>query len=748
MNTMTKTIFAAFALAAVGSARAGEVLTGDAAVAKFPASLQKMGLTTAKWMQLTNGVEYYYGYFTNLLGTIDGYTKSKNAVHLLRIDYANAPVMMKLVDHTQESPNKWKTSETAARGNALFAINLMMEYKDSSFHPHGYAKARGTVIPNGMTLSNTGVKGGYAFNDDKTYAFSTDWTATNPATGKIYADDWDNVFTKEAVTMSNGKVTWGSGASYFGRANYPFFGTTADGVIWVGTVDGRNSSSDGLGYHEVAALQKELGCIDGVCCDGGGSTTMAIRKDLMTASDICPTQKLSSDADNNYYTMNYLSDGSERKVINQLLFVVPFKLGDAAARPQTDYNGNVVTVAFAGEIPPDAEATATLKLEDPDYTGVGTVDAERHVVTFELDDAAVTAGNTYVGEIRLVLGADVYTKSVRLVQGTLKLVETSDWIRETAGSFASTGAWSGDRAEVSEGVISVSNATFTASESAPQDAVVTIASELSFKNVTGDRIDPLSRAALTVVKAGGVNRYAFQTADGVVTNFDVVATLGGVSCVTVTLDNAEHLVSYAVGGNTFGPFPAGTGAEGGVEKVVYAGVTDVASLNGSYTVESVDANLAKSGGAEFPTVAEALAAGSPVELLWDASWNPSVEGEYSVATNGHRLVIGGAMAYSVRDNGDGTLTVTVSGADPEAAEPSSITLAGSTVTIGVADPKDGLWYAVEKTTDIKTPFVVDDTTWVSGASLISGQTGIVVTLGSGEKQAFYRIVTSAVAPIR
>ena len=57
---------------------------------------------------------------------------------------------------------------------------------------------------------------------------------------------------------------------------------------------------------------------------------MAIRKDLMTASNICDTQKTSADS-SDYYTMNYLSGrtvlgvnigaGSERAVINQLLFV-------------------------------------------------------------------------------------------------------------------------------------------------------------------------------------------------------------------------------------------------------------------------------------------------------------------------------------------------------------------------------------------------------------------------------------------
>ena len=201
---------------------------------------------------------------------------------------------------------------------------MTMEYREGTLgyfspKPQGYAKADGAVIPNGAEA--TGTKAGFAFNDDKSYKFDKDWPAVDPETGKTKADAWDNVVTHEAYTIHDGVATWGANATYFSRANYTFFGTTADGVLWAGAVDGRREGvSDGLAYHEVAALQRALGCVGGVCCDGGGSTTMAIRKDLMTASDVCDTQKTSSSA-SDYYTMNYLDDGSERAVINQLLFV-------------------------------------------------------------------------------------------------------------------------------------------------------------------------------------------------------------------------------------------------------------------------------------------------------------------------------------------------------------------------------------------------------------------------------------------
>ena len=54
-------------------AQGAGVLKGKPAVAKFPEGLRGMGLQTTRWVQLTKGVEYYYGSFTNLLGTLDGY---------------------------------------------------------------------------------------------------------------------------------------------------------------------------------------------------------------------------------------------------------------------------------------------------------------------------------------------------------------------------------------------------------------------------------------------------------------------------------------------------------------------------------------------------------------------------------------------------------------------------------------------------------------------------------------------------
>ena len=44
------------------------------------------------------------------------------------------------------------------------------------------------------------------------------------------------------------------------------------------------------------------------------------------------------------------------------------------------------------------------------------------------------------------------------------------------------------------------------------------------------------------------------------------------------------------------------------------------------------------------------------------------------------------------------------------------------------------------------PFVVDQSTWVSGSSLIAGTAELAIAMDGSESQAFYRIVVSATKP--
>ncbi len=302
-------VTAAIAAALALSCAAGEPVTGDAAVAKFPAALQEMGLHTARWMQLTNGVEYYYGRFSSLCGY-------KNDLHMIRVDYRMAPVRLKFVDNTTTSTPKKTTSAVASEHNALFAINGTFGGGDGNI-PQGFTKFAGRVVPNG-----NGCDDGLAMNDDKTYSFGKDWNETSAA-------GWSDVITTEAYCLHNGEMTWSSRGN-FSLAPYTFVGGTTNDVLWVCVVDGRNDSSQGLSYYETGLLLQKLGCSEGMCFDGGGSTTMVIRKDIMTVPDIASTQATAKGSPN-YYKMNFEANFKEifgmkiglgeRAVVNQLLFV-------------------------------------------------------------------------------------------------------------------------------------------------------------------------------------------------------------------------------------------------------------------------------------------------------------------------------------------------------------------------------------------------------------------------------------------
>ena len=421
----------------------------------------------------------------------------------------------------------------------------------------------------------------------------------------------------------------------------------------------------------------------------------------------------------------------------------PIELGEPVSRPGRDFNGSTVTVGFTGDIPEGAEPTARITIDGADYPG--TVDMASRTVTIVVPASAVTVGNTYAATVTLTVDGVDYTKTTTLEQGRPVIDETSGWIHETAATFESTGAWSGDKAAVADGAIAVSNATFTAATAAPSNAVVTITSTFSFGEASDEAFETSSRAGITVVPVEGVGRYAVLTADGAVTNLSVVAETASPVTVMVVMDCWAKTVSYSVDGMSLGTYPMAEKEEG-VSTMRYSGATAVTALDGSYLLDWLDTNLARAGGTEYPTVEEAVQSGKkPVELLWDASWDPTTPGSYTITTNGYELVVGGDLSSSVVDNGDGTITVSVTD-DTVHVRAKSITVGATTVLVGVAGIKAGYWYALEKTTDLAKDFVLDPTTWTSAADLLAGTGELEIALDENEPCAFYQIRESETEP--
>ena len=150
-------------------------------------------------------------------------------------------------------------------------------------------------------------------------------------------------------------------------------------------------------------------------------------------------------------------------------------------------------------------------------------------------------------------------------------------------------------------------------------------------------------------------------------------------------------------------------------------------------------NAAKAGDTEYPTVEEAIQSGKePVELLRDATWDPTTPGEYTITTNGYDLDIGGDLEHSVKDNGDGSITVTVTDGAVR-VRASSIAVGATTVLVGVEGIKADRWYALEKTTDLAQAFVLDETTWTPATDLLVGTGELEIAIGENEACAFYQI---------
>ncbi len=127
-----------------------------------------------------------------------------------------------------------------------------------------------------------------------TFSCSVDdpaWETVSYATGALYQ------LVKDSQVVS-GLDTTGNPRTAIGKK--------ADGTLIFYTMDGRRSGhSMGASQTQVAKRLIELGCVEAMCLDGGGSTTMAITKPGETTSTL----------------INVPSESSERAVSTQILLL-------------------------------------------------------------------------------------------------------------------------------------------------------------------------------------------------------------------------------------------------------------------------------------------------------------------------------------------------------------------------------------------------------------------------------------------
>ena len=188
--------------------------------------------------------------------------------------------------------------ETRRNVNVVGAVN-------ASFFNMANGQPIGALVMNGMVITTSGAESTFWIDaDGKAHISGADFRVT------------EEMGVKEAVGGSSILVKDGAVVypeDYSGGTNpRTAVGIKADGTVVFYEVDGRQAPySTGMYLYELALMMKDLGCVDAMNLDGGGSSTFA-------------TQREGEDNDNGRAGLtirNRPSDGYERTVSSTLMVV-------------------------------------------------------------------------------------------------------------------------------------------------------------------------------------------------------------------------------------------------------------------------------------------------------------------------------------------------------------------------------------------------------------------------------------------
>ena len=467
-----------------------------------------------------------------------------------------------------------------------------------------------------------------------------------------------------------------------------------------------------------------------------------------------------------------------------------------ASKPGVDYNGSTVSFDVSqltfgpygfGDL------VATLDVNGKTYAGEVTATGETDCrVSFAVDAAganAVVASNRYDASFALWLenGTDGRTDLARVCERLIQGVPVEgllDWFVETPQSSGADGDWTLGALPVvpatdeTEEHLVVETPTgvplvYTPKREMPEERRGVIETTLLFTEASEEDEDERppedARCAARIVgdedvgyrlqvyaaapdDAGGTTArwqdgdtaeaagFAFVKGAEYTIRFELDCRADGESGEAVGLScfarssGGEYVKLFA--GEALRP--AGGTEERRIRNFSLLGRGKIARLNGAYQAEVVDASLAESEGVRYATVADAVAAGGQVTLLWDASWTPTENGDYSFVSNGHELKIGGDLVFKVTKSADGTLSVTVGGTVEE-PKPTTIALKDGKVVIGVANPDPKRRYALARVEKLGDEFVTDESTRKTGAELLSG-TSLEASVKPGATAEFFKVV--------
>ena len=281
----------------------------------FPKEIRDAEPVDVKRFDFAPGVEYGYVYCNRLFG-------HPGDVHAVRIELAKAKlrplVRQGAFESRENKKGRLKTTSAAAAANqALFGTNGSF-FKWSELEPFYGCKVGGETGP---AKCNGGC--GFAYKAD----------GSKMKVGRIAKEElaeWDGFLLGESVA-AKGKCSldWKRPTAVKTKPEAPrtAYGQDAEGkYVWIFITGGRKKGvkpSMGLSYFDVADLGLWFGCSEVVNMDGGGSTTLVVDRKALKDSDKPYSGEAhpAKGAGSGYEILNCTSDGSERAVLDHILFV-------------------------------------------------------------------------------------------------------------------------------------------------------------------------------------------------------------------------------------------------------------------------------------------------------------------------------------------------------------------------------------------------------------------------------------------
>ena len=193
------------------------------------------------------------------------------------------------------------TTVEAMRSAANAGCDVVAGVNADFFRINGDYSPQGLCIKQGKLLSGVEGRPWFGITKDGRAVMGDASAYSKYATQLQEAVGASTVLLKNGLVENVGYLS----ASKADRHPRTLVGTRADGTVLIIAIDGRQTKvSNGASYSDMAWILLELGAVDAVNLDGGGSTT------FVTCSE-----------NGGYHVRNSPSDGSLRPVYNSLIVV-------------------------------------------------------------------------------------------------------------------------------------------------------------------------------------------------------------------------------------------------------------------------------------------------------------------------------------------------------------------------------------------------------------------------------------------